>query len=158
MTLRTVGKNVVRLDAYAKATGRALYPQDIFMDGMLYGKTLRSSKPHARIKVDTEAAERTAGVLKVFTHKDVPCENNHGVLLKDHEVFASEKVVRIGEPIAFVVGETEEACREGLRKVQVDYEELPAVFDPVEAMKEGAPIVHDNTNGRSWAKSWGSRP
>lgn len=144
--LRTVGKNVVRLDAYAKATGRALYPQDIFMDGMLYGKTLRSSKPHARIAVDTEAAERTPGVLKVFTYKDVPCENNHGVLLKDHEVFASEKVIRIGEPIAFVVGETEEACREGLGKVQVDYEELPAVFDPVEAMKEGAPIVHGDTN------------
>ena len=134
MTLRTVGKNIVRLDAYAKATGRALYPQDIFMDGMLYGKTLRSSKPHARIAVDTEAAERTAGVLKVFTYKDVPCENNHGVLLKDHEVFAGEKVIRIGEPIAFVVGETE------------DYEELPAVFDPVEAMKEGAPIVHGDTN------------
>ena len=62
MTLRTIGKNVVRLDAYAKATGRALYPQDIFMDGMLCGKTLRSSKPHARIKVDTDSVDRKSVV------------------------------------------------------------------------------------------------
>lgn len=146
MTLRTVGRNVVRLDAHAKVTGRALYPQDIFIDGMVYGKTLRSVKPHAWIEVRTEEAERTEGVLKVFTYRDVPGENNHGVVLKDHEVFASQKVIRIGEPIAFVVGETEEACREGLEKVRVDYTDLPAVFDPVEALKEGAPIIHGDTN------------
>ncbi|WMM25351.1 molybdopterin-dependent oxidoreductase [Tissierella sp. MB52-C2] len=146
MELNVVGKNIIRVDAYSKVTGRALYPQDIYLEDMVYGKTLRSTKPHAKIKVDTTEAEKIEGVLKVFTYKDIPNENKHGVVLKDHEVFASEKVIRIGEPIAFIVGETQEACEEGYEKIIVDYEELDAVFDPVEAMKEDSPKVHGDSN------------
>lgn len=146
MELNVVGKNIIRVDAYSKVTGRALYPQDIYLEDMVYGKTLRSTKPHAKIKVDTKEAEKVEGVLKVFTYKDIPNENKHGVVLKDHEVFASEKVIRIGEPIAFIVGETQEACEEGYEKIIVDYEELDAVFDPVEAMKEDSPKVHGDSN------------
>lgn len=146
MKLNVVGKNIIRVDAYSKVTGSAIYPQDIYLDNMVYAKTLRSEKPHANIKVDTTEAEKVDGVLKVFTYKDVPKENIHGVVLKDHEVFASEKVIRIGEPIAYIVGETQSACEEGYKKVKVEYEEIPAVFDPVEAMKEDSPKVHGDSN------------
>lgn len=145
MKLNTVGKSIIRVDAYSKVTGRALYPQDIYMDNMLYGKTLRSEKPHALIKIDTTEAESTEGVVRVFTHRDVPY-NHHGVVLKDHEVFCSEKVRRIGDPIAFIVGESEEACINGMTKIIVEYKELEGVFDPVEAMKEDSSKVHESSN------------
>lgn len=146
MKLNVVGKNIIRVDSRSKVTGKALYPQDIYLDDMVYGKTLRSEKAHAYITVDTAEAEKVDGVLKVLTYKDVPKENIHGVVLKDHEVFASEKVIRIGEPIAFIVGETKEACEEAYTKVKVHYDEIPAVFDPVEAMKDDAPKVHGDSN------------
>lgn len=144
-TLKTVGKSVIRVDAYSKVTGKALYPQDIYMDDMLYAKTLRSKLPHAYIKIDTSEAEKVEGVVRIFTHKDVHL-NEHGVVLKDHNVFAGDKVRQIGAPIAFVVGESEEACIKGMNAIKVDYEEIPAVFDPVEAMKENAPKVHGDSN------------
>ncbi|MCK9444949.1 MAG: molybdopterin-dependent oxidoreductase [Tissierellaceae bacterium] len=146
MKLDVVGKSVIRVDAHAKVSGKALYPQDIYLDNMAYGKTVRSTRPHANIKVDISEAEKVDGVVKVFTYKDVPKENIHGVVLRDHEVFASKKVIRVGEPIALVVGETERACEEGYKKVKVEYEDIPAVFDPVEAMKEDAPRVHEDSN------------
>ncbi|WP_353094536.1 molybdopterin cofactor-binding domain-containing protein [Tissierella praeacuta] len=146
MELNVIGKNILRVDAYSKVTGKAVYPQDIYLNNMVYGKTLRSKLPHAKIKVDITESEKVEGVLKVFTFKDVPKENSHGVVIKDHEVFASEKVIRIGEPIAFIVGETQKACDEGYKKIKVDYEELPAVFDPREAMNEDSPKVHGNSN------------
>ncbi len=146
MKLNVVGKNIIRVDAKSKVTGKALYPQDIYLDNMVYGKTVRSTKPHANIKIDISEAEKVDGVLKIFTYKDVPNKNIHGVVLKDHEVFASKKVVRIGEPIAFIVGETQKVCQEAYRKIKIDYEDLPAVFDPVEAMREEAPKIHGDSN------------
>lgn len=146
MKLDVVGKNIIRVDAHSKVTGQALYPQDIYLDNMVYAKTLRSKKPHAKIKVDVSQAEKIEGVLKVFTYKDVPNENIHGVVLRDHEVFASEKVIRIGEPIAFIVAETYELCKLAEEKVIVEYEDLVPVFDPEEAMKEDAPKVHGDSN------------
>ena len=146
MDLNVVGKNIIRVDAYSKVTGKALYPQDIYLEDMVYGKVLRSTKPHGKIKVDITEAEKIKGILKIFTYKDVPKENKYGVVLKDHEVFVSEKVVRIGEPIAFIVGETQKICDEAYDKIIVDYEELDAVFDPIEAMEEDAPKVHGDSN------------
>ncbi|KNF07104.1 putative xanthine dehydrogenase subunit D [Gottschalkia purinilytica] len=144
MTLNIVGKSVLRVDALSKVKGEAIYPQDIYMDGMLYGKTLRSKYPHAYIKVDTSEAEAIDGVIKVLTYKDVPGHNSHGVLFKDHEVFCEKKVRRVGDPIAFVIAESEKIADEALGKIKVDYDILEAVFDPIEAMKESSPKVHDN--------------
>ena len=144
MNLKSVGKNLIRVDAYSKVTGKALYPQDIYMENMAYGKTLRSTKAHAYVKIDTTEAEKVEGVLRVFTHKDVPL-NEFGVIFKDHEVFTSKKVKKIGESLAFVVAESYNACDEGLKAIKVTYDEIPGVFDPIEAMKEGAPQVHDHT-------------
>ena len=146
MGLNVVGKSHLRKDAIAKVTGKAIYPQDVYMDNMLYGKTLRSKMPHANIKVDIKEAEEMEGVVKVFTAKDVKGENAHGVMFKDHEVFSSKKVRRVGDPIAFVVAETNEIAEKALKLIKVEYEELPAVFDPEEAMKEGAPKVHDGVD------------
>lgn len=145
MTLNTVGKSIIRVDAYSKVTGKAIYPQDIYMDDMLYAKTLRSELPHAYIDIDTTEAEKVEGVVKIFTHKDIPF-NDHGVVLKDHNVFSSDKVRRIGDPIAFVVGETEEACINGMKKIKVNYKEIEGVFDPIEAMKDNSPKVHGESN------------
>lgn len=138
-----VGKSITRADALEKVTGKAVYPEDIVMDDMVYGATLRSSKPHANITVDITEAEKLEGVIKILTSKDVPGKNNHGVLFKDHEVLCEKKVRRVGDPIAFVIAETEEDAKLALEKIKVDYEELEAVFCPIEAMKDDAPKVHD---------------
>lgn len=145
MSLHIVGKNILRVDALSKVTGKALYPEDIFMDNMVYGKTLRSKVPHAYIKISTERAERIDGVIKIFTHKDVP-NNEHGVIFKDHEVFCSERVRRIGDPIAFVVAEDRKICDLALKEIHVEYEEIEGVFNPIKAMEEDSPKVHGDTN------------
>ena len=145
MRLNVVGKNILRVDALSKVTGKALYPEDIYMENMLYGKTLRSKVPHAYIRVDTSKAERIDGVIKIFTHKDVP-KNEYGVVLKDHEVFCSQKVRRIGDPIAFVVAKDLKTCHLALENIRVEYEEIEGVFDPIEAMKDDAPKVHGDSN------------
>lgn len=145
MELNIVGKSIIRVDAYSKVTGKALYPQDLYMKDMLYGRTLRSIKPHANIDVDISEAEKVDGIVKIFTHRDVP-NNEHGVIFKDHEVFCSKIVRRIGDPIAFIVAESQSSCKEALKKIIVNYEDIPAVFDPIEAMKENSPKVHGESN------------
>jgi nicotinate dehydrogenase large molybdopterin subunit len=145
-----VGKREFRVDAKSKVTGKTIYPQDIYMDDMLYGKTLRSSKPHAYIKVDITEAEAMDGVSKVFTAKDVTGENHHGVLFKDHEVFCEKKVRRIGDPIAFVVAETAEIAEKAVEKIKVEYDELEGVFDPRKAMSEDSPQVHDGQSNATY--------
>lgn len=143
MKLNVVGKDIIRVDAKAKVTGEAIYPDDINMEGQVWAKTLRSSKPHANIKVDIEKAEKIDGVLKIFTYKDL-VKNEHGTVLRDHEVLCEKKVRRIGDPIAFVVGETKEICDEAIKNIEVEYEELEAVFDPVYGMTDKAPRIHDD--------------
>lgn len=138
-----IGKNKIRVDALKKVTGEAIYPEDIMMENMAHGATLRSSKPHANIRVDISEAEKIDGVIKILTAKDVPGVNDHGVVLRDHQVLCDKKVRRIGDPIAFVVAETEEIAKSALEKIHVEYEELEALFSPEEAMKDDAPKIHD---------------
>ncbi|MGL5312184.1 MAG: xanthine dehydrogenase family protein molybdopterin-binding subunit [Peptostreptococcaceae bacterium] len=138
-----VGKSINRVDAYDKVSGSAIYPQDIYLEDMLYGVTLRSTVPHAYIEVNIDKALTLDGVEKIFTYKDVPY-NHHGVVFKDHEVFCKDKVRRIGDPIAFVVAKSEEIAREALKLIEVKYTELPGVFDPVIAMSKDSIKVHDN--------------
>lgn len=141
--MEVVGENIKRVDAYEKVNGLALYPQDIYLEDMLYGVTLRSIKPHAYIKVNIEEAYKLEGVVKVFTAKDVPY-NHHGVVFKDHEVFCKEKVRRIGDPIAYVVAISEKIAKKAIEKIKVEYNELPAVFDPIIAMKDDSIKIHEN--------------
>lgn len=143
MNFKTVGHSEIRVDAMAKVTGEATYPEDFYMKDMLWGKTLRSTKAHAHVNLDTQDAEKMEGVIKVFTYRDVP-DNHHGVVLKDHEVFCSKKVRRIGDPLAFVVATSNKIAEKALKAIKVEYNEIPAIFDPVEAMMKDAPLVHEN--------------
>ncbi|GAV26506.1 aldehyde oxidase [Carboxydothermus islandicus] len=144
---RIVGQSPWRVDGIAKVTGKAVFPQDIYLPGMVYGKTVRSKYPHAKItKLDTSKAEALPGVLKVFTARDVPGHNGHGVLHPDIPVFADGKVTSINDAICLVVAETQDIAEEAALLIDVEYEELPAVFDPREAMKETAPKLRENGN------------
>ncbi|NBG89053.1 xanthine dehydrogenase family protein molybdopterin-binding subunit [Isachenkonia alkalipeptolytica] len=146
MSFNVIGENILRVDGHTKVTGGAKYPADLNMENMLYGKTLRSEKAHANFTLDTGEAEAMEGVVGVLTAKDIPGKNAHGVLFKDHEALCESRVRRIGDPIAVVIAESERIAEKALQGIRVTYEELPAVFDPEEAMKEEAPKVHGEDN------------
>ncbi|NIN65251.1 MAG: molybdopterin-dependent oxidoreductase [Anaerolineae bacterium] len=141
-----VGQRVARIDSLDKATGQARYTADLTLPRMLYAKVLRSPHPHARIlNIDTGRAERLAGVKAVVTGKDT-AGAKWGVFryTRDQQLLTEEKVRYIGEDVAAVSAEDEETAMEALELIEVDYEVLPAVFDPVEAMQAGAPQIHDH--------------
>jgi CO/xanthine dehydrogenase Mo-binding subunit len=138
-----VGKPVPRLDGLEKVTGRAIYSVDVDLPGMLYGATLRSPLPHARIvRIETSKAAKAPGVRAVVTGKDFPY--TFGTIIQDQPFLAIDKVRYVGEPVVAVAADTEAAAQEALEKIEVTYEELPAVFDPREAMAKGAPLIHEN--------------
>lgn len=148
--MAAVGQSVHRVDALGKATGKALYPGDIQLPGMVHMKILFAGRPHAIIRrLDTAAAEAVPGVLAVFTAKDVPV-NEYGLILPDQPVLCgpgstkpyADRVRFIGDQVALVVAETEAIAVEALRRIVVEVEDLPVVTDPVEAMQDGAPLLH----------------
>jgi len=143
--LDIVGKRAPMLDAWEKATGKAKYTDDLSFPGMLFGKILRSPLPHAKIlRVDLTEALKVPGVKDAISGKDIP-KRKYGIVpkAKDEYALAIEKVRYIGDEVAAVVATSIEAAEEAISKIQVEYEELPAVFDPIEAMKPGAPIIHE---------------
>jgi CO/xanthine dehydrogenase Mo-binding subunit len=144
--LSAIGQSVNRVDALGKVTGATLYPGDIDMPGQLWMKILFAGRPHARIKrLDTSKAEAHAGVVAVFTARDVP-NNEYGLIMPDQPVLCgpgSDKpgadVVRfVGDQVALSVAETEKAAAEGRDLIDVEYEDLPVVTDPRESMQPGA--------------------
>jgi 4-hydroxybenzoyl-CoA reductase alpha subunit len=140
-----VGQRLPMHDAAAKAKGTAQFTDDILLPGMLYGKILRSPLPHARIlHIDTSRAEKLPGVKGVVTGKDIP-DRQYGIVPKarDEHALAREKVRYIGDDVAAVCAVDPEIAEEALELIQVEYAKLPAVFDPLEAIKEGAPVIHD---------------
>ncbi len=155
MTRSIVGRRLPRVDGMVKATGEARYVCDLKLPRMLYGKMLRSPYPHARIlNIDTNKAEKLPGVKAVITGKDtlgvkcgrnrVPHPDTPGGTLLDQYPLVIDKARYIGDELAAVAAIDEDIAEEALGLIQVDYEVLPAVFDPIEAMKEGAPLVHDD--------------
>jgi len=137
-----VGERVHKLDAADKVSGRTMYGHDMKLPRMLYGKILRSEHAHARIlNIDTSQAERLPGVRAIITAEDIP-EIKIG-WARDHPVLKSGKVRSFRDEIAAVAAVDEDTAEEALELIQVQYEELPAVFDPEEAMKPGAPIIHE---------------
>jgi len=142
-----VGKSVPRAEGLSKVTGTAKFPADYSLPGMLYGKTLRTPLASAKIvRIDTSKAEALKGVVRVVTAKDIPGENGHGVLFPDAPILAKDRIRSVNDAVALVAAETEEIAEEALGLIEVEYEELPAVFDPREAMKPGAPLVKDEGN------------
>src|SRR5690606_6804999 len=114
------------------------------MPDMLHMQVLRSPHAHARIvSIDTSEAEALEGVACVITAADVPGEDGFGVFVHDQPIMARGKVRHVGEAVAAVSAESVEIARRALGLIKVEYEELPAVFDPEEAMRPGAPVIHD---------------
>ncbi len=143
-----IGQRVHRVDGPDRVTGNAKYTFDMVLPNMLYGKILRSPYPHAKIlKIDTCRAEQLVGVKAVVTGKDT-LGKKQGIWrrfpeLCDEEILCRSKVRYIGDPVAAVAAIDQDTAEEALDLIEVEYEPLPAVFDPLEAIKEEAPQVHE---------------
>lgn len=137
-----IGKRVPKLDAPDKAAGRAVYGHDVRLPGMLHGRLLYSAHPHARvICVDTSDAERMPGVKCVLTAADNPdVKFGYG---KDNRPFKGDKVRSLRDEIAGVVAVDPQTAEEAVQRIRVEYEPLPALFDPREALEQGAPQIHE---------------
>jgi len=142
LTLDPVGKSVPRVDMYDKVTGAATYVDDIqFGPGLYFGRLVRSPYAHALIKhIDTSKAEAIPGVKAVVTGKDSP--TRIGLYLKDRYIFALDRVRYVGDVVAGVIATSEEIAEEAAQLVEVEYDELPAVFDPMDAIHTNAPLIH----------------
>jgi CO/xanthine dehydrogenase Mo-binding subunit len=159
-----LGQSITKIDARAKVTGEARYPGDIDLPGQLWMKVLFAQRPYARIKkIDTRRAEQSPGVVRVFTAQDVPV-NEYGLGLFDNPVLcgceaslrseddgggqsnrsrSDASIVRwVGDKVALVVAETEKQAAHARDLISVEYEDWPGVFDPREALKPGAPVLH----------------
>lgn len=140
-----IGRSIPRHDALQAVTGQLRHTEDIQLPGMLHCRFLRARYPHARIhRIDTSRAQAAPGVAAVITAADVP--HNRIGARQEQPVLAEERVRYMGDPVAAVAAETPQAAIDALRLIEVDYEELPAVFDPEEALKPGAPILHGKSN------------
>lgn len=147
--LKVVGKSVEKKDVRDKVLGKAKFSADMKMEGMLYGKTLRSTIPHGVLKnIDISKAKVLSGVHAVLTNVDIPGANSTGIIVKDEPVLVGigEKIRKIGDPLAIVAAETEEIAKKALELIEVQIEELPPVFCPFEAMKKEAPKVYEKGN------------
>jgi xanthine dehydrogenase D subunit len=142
-----VGASARRPDATPKVTGQFAYGSDLWMDGMIWGVTLRSPHPHAKIRaIAIGEALATGGVYAVLTHDDVPGQNVCGLELADQPVLAAGVVRYEGEPVALVAADHPEIARQAAKKIAVDYEVLPAVTDARRALDPGAPRLHPQGN------------
>ncbi len=137
-----VGKSTPKRDGLDKVTGRTRYLHDLELPRLVHGKILRTRLPHARIvRLDTKRARALPGVLAVLTAEDV--EQRPFGFAKDQLALKRGKVRCIRDEVAAVVGETPELAEAALALIDVEYEELPAVFDPLRALEPGAPLVHE---------------
>ncbi len=145
MSNKVVGESVPKIDAATKVRGQRKFPQDFNMEGQLYAKVVWSEYPHARVlKIDISPAEALPGVVAVLTSKDVPV-NEYGINIMDQPMLVGEgkKVRWLGDRIAIVIAESEKIAQEACQRVRVEYEPLPVVSDPREAMKPDAPLIHE---------------
>ncbi|MGY1619530.1 xanthine dehydrogenase subunit D [Geodermatophilus sp. SYSU D00691] len=146
-TTGRIGDSPLRPDGTLKVTGEFAYASDLWHDDMVWGVTLRSPHPHARIKgIDVTEALAVPGVSAVLTADDVPGENAYGLEHADSPVLAADVVRYEGEPVALVAADHPETARRAARRIRVDYEPLPAVTDPRRALDDDAPLVNPAGN------------
>ncbi|MDI6860666.1 MAG: molybdopterin-dependent oxidoreductase [Caldisericia bacterium] len=142
-----IGKKIKQIYSQEKVKGELKYPSDIYFENMVWGEVLRSKYPHALIKkIDVSKAEKLPGVVKVLTYKDIPGLNGFGIVVQDQPVLCYDKVRYLGDAIALVAAETKEIAKKALELIEVQYEPLPVVEDPLEAIKESSPKVHESGN------------
>ena len=143
-TFSVIGQPVTRAEGPDKVTGQSQYAADVARPGMLWGKVLRSPFPHAKIlNIDTSRAKQLPGVHAVITGAELP-DRRVGRLLRDIPVLARDKVLFAGEKVVAVAAESPDLAEEALLLVDVEYEPLPPIFDPLQAMEDSAPTIHEN--------------
>jgi CO/xanthine dehydrogenase Mo-binding subunit len=145
--LKIIGKSERRVDAWGKVTGRAKFAEDYTVGHQLWGKVLRPKHPHAKIlSIDFSRAVSLPGVAAVLTAKDIPGSKVFGIVQKNQQILAEDRVRYLGDGVALVAAASEEIAEQAIALITVEYEPLPVVSDPEEAMKPGAPILHDEKN------------
>ncbi|MCI8330254.1 MAG: selenium-dependent xanthine dehydrogenase [Oscillibacter sp.] len=145
----SLGAKVPRVDVEEKVTGTGIYPDDVYMDGMIYASAVRSQYPRARVlAIHTEEAKALPGVVGAFTAADIPGNNKVGHLKKDWDtmIAVGEITHYLGDAVCIVAAEDTQTLEKAKALVRVEYEELPMVRSPEEAMAEGAPLVHREGN------------
>jgi CO/xanthine dehydrogenase Mo-binding subunit len=143
MKEQVIGQRVQRPDAVGKATGRTLFPGDLEMEGALCMKVLFADRVHARIRaIDTAEAEQVPGVVAILTHQDVPV-NEYGLIYADQPALSAECVRSIFDRMALIIAEDRRAAARARDLVRVEYEDLPALTDPRQAMQPGAMTIHE---------------
>lgn len=149
MPERYVGKNIYKVDAQDKVTGKAIYPDDIYFDDMLYLKIKRAVHPHAYLRrISISKAEKFPGVVKIITAADIPEVKNFGLIIKDQPVLVGigQKMRYMGDALAIVIAESKEVASQAVNLIEVEVEELEIISDPLRAMDESAPLIHKNGN------------
>ena len=142
-----VGEKVPRIDGIPKVSGEFAYASDMWMDGMLWGATLRSPHPHAAIRnIDISRALTSPGVHAVLLAGDIPGKKGFGLNFDDQPVLADTVVRYDGEPIAIVAAQTSALARRAAAMIAVEFEPLPVLADMEEALRPGAPRLHDFGN------------
>jgi len=149
--MAVVGTNVTMVGGLAKVTGAVNYAPDLVLPRMLYAKALRSPYAHANLlRVDAGKAEKLPGVVAVITRDDLAGLSPYfGPVVDDQPVVATDRVRHVGEVVALVAAESREIAEESLELIEAEYRELPAVFDLLEAVKPGAPVLHVERNETS---------
>ena len=145
-----IGTNLRRVDGVDKVSGQGIYAGDLQLPAMAFAKVLRSPLPHARIRgVNSSRAAALPGVLAVLTRDNLNvAANSFGVYVKDQQILAADKVRYVGDMVAAVAAVDERIAEEAVKLIDVEYEELPAVYTVEEALKNGAPLVHETLEGR----------
>ena len=146
----TIGAALPMIDARDRVTAAIRYVQDLALPGMLHGAIVRSPVPHATVRsIDADAARGIPGVVAVVTRDDLRAHSDlapapvYGPQIKDQPIVALDRVRHVGDVVALVAAETPRAAEDAASLVDVGYDELPAVFDPLDALAPDAPLVHD---------------
>jgi len=143
---KNIGRSTPRLEGESKVTGGEQYTADLVLPGTLWGRALRSPFPHARItRIDASGAQQVPGVMAVLTGADLRGVR-YGRRLYDVPVLAEDRVRFVGERVAAVAAVDRDTAEEALLRIEVEYEELPAVYDPLDALEQDAPILHPDVN------------
>ncbi|MBN2032056.1 MAG: xanthine dehydrogenase family protein [Deltaproteobacteria bacterium] len=142
-----IGSSIPRRGALDRLTGASMFSADFRLENPLALRAVRSPHSHARVlRIDTEEASRMPGVARIFTARDIPGKNLTGIINKDRPLLVEDKVRFVGDPVALVAAETEEAAERAAGAVNVLYEVLPAVYDPADALANEAPLIHEKGN------------
>lgn len=143
-----IGQIFPRQDGYAKVTGREKYAVDYYDTGLVWAGVKRAGIPHGRLLgLNIQSAKTLPGVLAILTCKDVPGSNRQGIIQKDQPLLVDDKARHCGDAVVLVLAEDKEILQKALGRIMVDWEPLPGVFDPEEALREGAPLIHETYPG-----------